>query len=48
VPEDLTDLVVMRRTLTAKAMQMVARRWISPDNELSHMLSAKDLEWLPC
>jgi hypothetical protein len=48
VPEELTDLVVMRRTLAAKAIQMVARRWISLDNELSHMLSAKDLVWLPC
>jgi hypothetical protein len=48
VPEELTDLVVMRRTLTAKAMHMVARRWIAPDNELSHMLDAKDLEWQPC
>ena len=48
VPEELTDLVVMRPTLTAKAMHMAARRWISPDNELSHMLDAKDLEWRPC
>jgi hypothetical protein len=48
VPEELTDLVVMRRTLTATAIRMAARHWISPDNELSHMLSAQDLEWLPC
>jgi hypothetical protein len=48
IPEELTDLVVVRRTLTAKAMQMIARRWITPDNELSHMLYAKDLEWLSC
>jgi hypothetical protein len=48
VPEELTDLVVMRPTLIAKAMQMVARRWIEPDNELSHMLDANDLEWQPC
>ena len=48
VPEELTDLVVMRPTLTAKVMHMVARRCIAPDNELSHMLDAKDLEWLPC
>ena len=48
VPEELTDLVVMRRTLIAKAMHMVARRWIEPDNELSHMLDSKDLEWRPC
>jgi hypothetical protein len=48
VPEELTDLVVMRHTITAKAMKMVAQRWIAPDNELSHMLEAKDLEWRPC
>lgn len=48
VEEDLTDLVVVRRTLVAKVMQMVAQRYIKPDNELSHMLGAKDLEWLPC
>jgi len=48
VPEELTDLVVMRRTLTATAIRTAARHWISPDNELSHMLSSKDLEWLPC
>jgi hypothetical protein len=48
VTEELTDLVVMRHTLTAKAMHMVAQRWIEPDNELSHMLDAKDLEWRPC
>jgi hypothetical protein len=46
--EVLTDLVVVRRTLTATVMRMVARRYISRDNELSHMLGAKDLDWLPC
>jgi predicted SprT family Zn-dependent metalloprotease len=48
VPERLTDLVVLRRSLMAKAMQMVARHTISPDNELSHMLSVKDLTWQAC
>lgn len=48
VPEYLTDLVVVRRTLGAKVMRMVARRYISRGNELSHMLGAKDLEWQPC
>jgi hypothetical protein len=47
-PEKLTDLVVVRRTLQAKLMQMVARRYIKPDNELSHMLEARGLEWRPC
>ena len=48
VPEQLTDLVVLRRSLMSKAMQMVARHAISLDNELSHMLSAKDLTWQAC
>lgn len=48
VEENLTDLVVMRRSLMAKVMQIVVQRWISRDNELSLMLSAKDLKWLPC
>jgi len=47
-PEELTDLVVVRRTLVAKAMQILAQRFISRDNELSHMLGAVELEWLPC
>lgn len=46
--EELTDLVVVRRTLLAKAMQLLAQHLISRDNELSHMLGAQDLEWLPC
>jgi hypothetical protein len=46
--EELTDLVVVRRTLLAKTMQILAQRFISRDNELSHMLGAQDLEWLPC
>jgi hypothetical protein len=48
VEEGLTDLVVVRRTLAAKAIRFVAQRYIKPDNELSLMLAAKDLEWLPC
>jgi len=47
VPEELTDVVVMRPTLKARAMHLAAQRWIEPDNELSHMLDAKDLEWRP-
>jgi len=45
VPEDLTDLVVMRHTPMARAMEKIARRYISPDNELSQMLGVKDQEW---
>jgi hypothetical protein len=48
MPEALTDLVVVRRTLQARLMRTIAQRYIKPDNELSHMLEAKDLEWLPC
>jgi len=48
VAENLIDLVVVRRTLAAKVMRMLAQRYIKPDNELSHMLGAKGLEWLPC
>jgi hypothetical protein len=48
MPETLTDLVVVRRTLRAKFMRTIARRYIKPDNDLSHMLEAKELEWLPC
>ena len=48
VTEKLTDLVIIRRTLVAKAMQTLARRYISPDNELSHMLWEKGIDWMPC
>jgi hypothetical protein len=48
VPESLTDLVVVRRTLAAKAMRMIAVRYISGSNELAHLLGATDLNWLPC
>jgi hypothetical protein len=48
IPENLTDLVVERRTLAAKAMRMVAVRYLPGSNELSRMLGATDLEWLSC
>ena len=48
IPENLTDLVVVRRTLAAKAMRMIAVRYISGSNELAHLLGATDLNWLPC
>ena len=48
VQEDLTDLVVVRKTLVAKAMQMIAQRYVRPDNELSRMLCTANLDWLPC
>jgi hypothetical protein len=48
LPEHLTDLVVVRRSLGATVMRSVALRYISRENELSHMLGANDLDWLPC
>ncbi len=48
VPETLIDLGAVRQSLTAKAMQFVARRYVPPDNELSHMLSAKSSDWFYC
>jgi hypothetical protein len=48
VPETLTDVVVVRRTPQARLMRTIARRYIKPDNDLSHMLEADGLEWLPC
>ena len=48
VPEGLTDLVIKRDSLVAKAMQIAARRFVRPDNDLSHMLDAPELKWVPC
>jgi hypothetical protein len=48
VPENLTDLAVVRSTWMAKAMRAIALRYVSGSNELSRMLSATDLDWLPC
>ena len=48
VPEELIDLAVMRKTVSARVMQTIARRYISGDNELSLMLRENDLEWAGC
>lgn len=48
VPEELTDLAVVRRTVAAKLMRIAASRFISPENELSHIFEANNLEWRPC
>jgi hypothetical protein len=48
VQENVTDLIVRRNTLAAKAMQLLARRYIPPDNELSRMLLSPTMEWRPC
>jgi hypothetical protein len=48
VPEILIDLAITRHSSVARLMEKVARRYISPDNELSYMLGPGDLEWLAC
>jgi hypothetical protein len=48
VRERVTDLVVKRNTLASKAMQLVARRYIPPDNELSRTLQSPALGWKSC
>jgi hypothetical protein len=48
VPEKLTDMVLVRRSAAANAMQRIAPHYIQQDNELSHMLSEPDLEWMDC
>lgn len=48
VRERVTDLVVKRDSLASRVMQMLARRYIPPDNELSRMLHSQDLEWRDC
>jgi len=48
VPEELIDLAVMRKTVSARVMQTIARRYISGDNELSLILRENDLEWAAC
>ncbi len=45
VPEKVVDLAFVRPTVVANAIQAVARKYISPDNELLHMLWAPGLEW---
>lgn len=47
VPETLVDLAVQRTSRVAQAMRAAARRFITPDNELSRMLEATDVEWHP-
>ena len=48
VRERVTDLVVKRDTLASKAMQLLARRYIPPDNELSRTLQSPALRWKSC
>jgi hypothetical protein len=48
VEEDLTDLVVVRRSLLAKIMQIVARKFMPGNNDLWGMLAAEDVQWMSC
>jgi hypothetical protein len=46
--EELTDLVVVRRSVVGKTMEQLARRWIYGDNELAVMLKEEQLVWSEC
>ena len=48
VREELVDLVAVRRSLVARVMKAVAKRWVSPDNELADVLKDPGTIWLPC
>jgi hypothetical protein len=48
VKEELMDLVVVRRSMLAKWMKMLAKRTVSPDNELADVLKDPGIEWLSC
>lgn len=48
VREELVDLVAVRRSLVAWVMKKVAKRRVSPDNELADVLKDPETEWLPC
>lgn len=48
VKEELMDLVVVRRSIVAKVMKMMAKRTVSPDNELADVLKDPGTVWLSC
>jgi hypothetical protein len=48
VREELTDLVVVRRSLVASVMKGFARHWVYADNKLALVLKDKDIRWHPC
>jgi hypothetical protein len=48
VREELVDLVAVRRSPVAWVMKKVARRRVSPDNELADVLRDPETVWLPC
>jgi hypothetical protein len=48
VPERITDLAVVRRSQAASLMRWLAKRYISRENELLHMLGESGLDWQPC
>jgi hypothetical protein len=48
VREELVDLVAVRRSLVGWVMKRVAKRRVSPDNELADVLKDPGTVWLPC
>ena len=48
VKEQLMDLVVVRKSVIAKVMKMMAKRTVSPDNELADVLKDPCTVWLSC
>ncbi len=48
VREELVDLVAVRRSPVAWVMKKVAKRRVSPDNELADVLKDPETVWLPC
>ena len=48
VREELVDLVAVRRSPVAWVMTKVAKRQVSPDNELADVLKDPETVWLPC
>jgi hypothetical protein len=47
VREELVDLVAVRRSAVARVMKAVAKRRVSPDNELADVLKDPETVWLP-
>lgn len=43
--EKSTDLIVMRRSLYAQAVRILAKRFLPPENMLGQVLADNDMEW---
>ncbi len=48
VEEELMDLVVVRQSPIAQMMKRLAKRRVSPDNELADMLKSDEIRWSSC